>query len=100
LGETAYEANTLETMDAALGALGEHRPVDSMAGIRSVRDAAQAIALDVDRGRVATTGEAAMFSAQIVRTPNEPDVKAGMNLPGSDDKLFALNVLRWLGRVF
>ncbi len=99
LGQTAYEADTLDTMDAALRALGDRRPIDSMAGLRPVPDAAQAIALNVDRGRVVITGEAAMFSAQIVHTPNEPDVKAGMNLPGNDDKQFALNVMRWLAHV-
>ena len=49
---------------------------------------------------MASSAEAAMFSAQVVRIPNEPEVKAGMNLPGNDDKLFALNVVRWLSRVF
>ena len=98
LGKTAYEANTLDTMDVALRALGEHRSVDAIAGLRPVQNSAQAIALNVDRGRVVIAGEAAMFTAQVVRIPNEPEVKAGMNSPGNDDKWFALNVMRWLGR--
>ncbi|HUL80504.1 MAG TPA: DUF4350 domain-containing protein, partial [Gammaproteobacteria bacterium] len=98
LGKTAYEANTLDTMDVALRALGEHRSVDAIAGLRPVQNSAQAIALNVDRGRVVIAGEAAMFTAQVVRIPNEPEVKAGMNSPGNDDKWFALNVMRWLSR--
>lgn len=98
LGKTAYEARTLDVMDAALRAIGEHRSVDTISGLRSVQGLAQAIALNVDRGRIVITGEAAMFTAQVVRSPNAPEVKAGMNLPGNDDKQFALNVMRWLAR--
>ncbi|MDQ3948963.1 MAG: DUF4350 domain-containing protein [Gemmatimonadota bacterium] len=63
---------------------------------------AQGIALTFGRGRVVVLGEAAMLSAQIARW--EQDGKTheflmGMNHPGSDDKQFALNVMRWLTRV-
>jgi hypothetical protein len=44
------------------------------------------------------TGEATMFSAQVVKMPGQPDFKAGMNLPGNDDRQFALNVLHWLSK--
>ncbi len=48
-------------------------------------------------------GEAGMFSAQVLTTRIEgqaPDVlRYGMNVPGSDNVQFALNVLRWLAGV-
>jgi hypothetical protein len=58
--------------------------------------AAQGIAMTLGKGRVVVLGEAAMMSAQVVRTPGRPDVPMGMNAPGSDDRQFALNVLHWL----
>ena len=48
-------------------------------------------------GRVAIFGEAAMFSAQIATLPGNPQpIKAGMNVPGYDNRQFALNLLHWL----
>jgi hypothetical protein len=51
------------------------------------------------RGRVVILGEAAMFSAQVIRSTQAGQTREsrmGMNVPGNDDKQFALNVLRWL----
>jgi hypothetical protein len=56
---------------------------------------AQGIAMRFGRGRVAVFGEAAMFSAQVA-TMNGQSFKVGMNVPGTDDRQFALNVVRWL----
>jgi hypothetical protein len=40
--------------------------------------------------------EAAMMTAQLAGPGGQS--KFGMNAPGSDDRQFAINVLRWLGR--
>jgi hypothetical protein len=40
-----------------------------------------------------------MFSAQVVTLPDgdkQRTFKAGMNVPGNDDRQLALNVLHWL----
>jgi hypothetical protein len=63
---------------------------------------AQGIALGFGRGRIVILGEAAMLSAQIARWEENGKVlefPMGMNMPGIDDKQFALNVVRWLTRV-
>ena len=59
---------------------------------------AQGVALSLDRGRVIVVGEAALFSAQVLKfeRPGEPDLRFGMNAPGNDDKQFVLNILHWL----
>jgi hypothetical protein len=55
---------------------------------------AQGLAMTVGKGRAVVLGEAAMMSAQIARG----SFKMGMNAPGSDDRQFAINVVRWLAR--
>jgi hypothetical protein len=58
---------------------------------------AQIVALTFGQGRVVVAGEAAMFSAQVLRMGDgASDMRFGMNVPGNDDKQFALNVLHWL----
>jgi hypothetical protein len=52
----------------------------------------QGLAFTLGRGRVVVLGEAAMLSAQVAG----PGFPMGMNVPGNDDRQFALNVLRWL----
>lgn len=54
----------------------------------------QALALNVDRGRLMVSGEAALFSAQI----DPLGVKISMNRPDNDDRQFLLNILHWLSR--
>ena len=54
---------------------------------------AQAIALKFGKGRVVVQGEAAMLSAQIAGADKR---KMGMNVPGNDNKQYALNVMHWL----
>jgi hypothetical protein len=73
---------------------------------RPVAGHAQGIALTHGRGRVVVMAEAAMFSAQIYHPggpgqgPNDPGaMRFGMNVPGNDDRQFALNVMRWLSGV-
>lgn len=57
---------------------------------------AQAIALKFGKGRVVVHGEAAMLSAQISGADKHP---IGMNVPGSDNKQYALNLLHWLSGI-
>jgi hypothetical protein len=58
----------------------------------------QGIAMPFGKGRVAVFGEAAMFSAQVA-TIDRQSFKVGMNVPGTDDRQFALNVMHWLARL-
>ena len=64
----------------------KHRP----AGGRS-----QGLAFTLGRGRVVVLGEAAMLTAQVAGPQRMP---MGMNVAGTDDRQFALNVLHWLTR--
>jgi hypothetical protein len=57
---------------------------------------AQGIAMTYGNGRVVVLGEAGMLSAQLVRFPDGRETKFGMNVSGSDNQQFALNVLHWL----
>ena len=54
---------------------------------------AQALAFKFGKGRVVVQGEAAMLSAQIAGSEK---YKMGMNVPGTDNKQYALNVMHWL----
>jgi hypothetical protein len=54
---------------------------------------AQAIAFKFGKGRVVVQGEAAMLSAQISGSDKQ---KMGMNVPGNDNKQYALNLMHWL----
>jgi hypothetical protein len=63
-----------------------------------IGECAQGIVMLLGKGRVAMFGEAAMFSAQVA-TINGQSFKAGMNVPGNDDRQFVLNVMHWLAHV-
>ena len=54
---------------------------------------AQAIAFKFGKGRVVVQGEAAMLSAQISGSEKS---KMGMNVPGNDNRQYALNLMHWL----
>jgi hypothetical protein len=56
----------------------------------------QTIALKVGKGRVVVQGEAAMLSAQVSGADHHP---MGMNVPGYDNKQYALNVMHWLSGI-
>ena len=60
---------------------------------RSVAGQAQGLAFKFGKGRVVMLGEAAMLSAQVAGPDN---FKMGMNVPGTDDKQFGLNIMHWL----
>jgi len=59
----------------------------------SVAGYAQALALKFGKGRVVVQGEAAMISAQVTGPENR---RMGMNVPGNDNRQYALNVMHWL----
>jgi hypothetical protein len=54
---------------------------------------AQGIAFKFGKGRVVVMGEAGDLSAQVYGDPPE---KMGMNVPGCDNRQFALNIMHWL----
>ena len=55
---------------------------------------AQGVAFKFGKGRVVVMGEAGDLSAQIYGA--DPVGKMGMNVPGCDNRQFALNIVRWL----
>jgi hypothetical protein len=57
---------------------------------------AQAVAFKFGKGRVVIQGEAAMLSAQIA---GPEKFKMGMNVPGTDNRQYALNVMHWLSGI-
>jgi hypothetical protein len=58
---------------------------------------AQGLAIRVEKGRVVVLGEAAMLSAQAVfNAQGERLGIAGMNVPGTGNRQFTLNVMHWL----
>jgi len=54
---------------------------------------AQAIAFRLGKGRVVVLGDAAMLSAQVAGSDNQP---VGMNVPNVDNRQLALNIMHWL----
>src|SRR5882724_2587980 len=60
---------------------------------KSVAGQAQGLAFKFGKGRVVMLGEAAMLSAQVAGPENS---KMGMNVPGNDNRQFALNIMHWL----
>jgi hypothetical protein len=55
---------------------------------------AQGIAFKFGKGRVVVMGEAGDLSAQVYGA--DPVGKTGMNMPGCDNRQFALNIIHWL----
>jgi hypothetical protein len=67
---------------------------DPMGGEKkSVAGQAQGLAFKFGKGRVVMLGEAAMLSAQVAGPEN---FRMGMNVPGNDNRQFALNIMHWL----
>src|SRR5215831_15848076 len=61
---------------------------------KSAAGRTQGLAMTIGKGRVVVLGEAAMMTAQVAGGT----MRMGMNTPGNDDRQFAINVVRWLGR--
>lgn len=57
---------------------------------------AQGIAFRLGKGRVVVLGDAAMLSAQLTGSDNQP---FGMNIPNIDNRQLALNIMHWLSGV-
>jgi hypothetical protein len=101
LSDTAREATTPDDLNAADAAVRATGNQDDAIALHSspVGGRAQGIAMTFGKGRIVVLGEAGLLSAQIVRTGDsnhETQMKFGMNVPGNDDRQFALNVLHWL----
>jgi len=93
-GEPAYESMPA-TAQADQAAFKDGKPVAAP----KITNRAQAVAFEFGKGRVVMTGEAAMFSAQVVRFTDQGkpvEFKMGMNVPGNDNQTFLLNILHWL----
>lgn len=95
LSPSAFEVDSYADGVAVL----HHQKADVT--LRSAAGRAQGVALAYGKGRVVIVGEAAMFSAQLLKfdKSREPDLRFGMNAPGNDDRQFAINVLHWLSGV-
>jgi hypothetical protein len=78
----------LKLSDTATDRIPGDPPKDSSAAGR-----AQALALKFGKGRVVVLGDAAMLSAQVTGSDNQP---FGMNIPNIDNKQLALNIMHWL----
>jgi hypothetical protein len=101
LGPSAYEVDSPEVGHAIARATPGGQVLSKAdGGARSVAGRAQGVALEYGRGRIIIAGEAAMFSAQILKfdKPGESDIRFGMSVAGNQDKQFALNVVHWLSR--
>jgi hypothetical protein len=101
LSATAREAPLPADLDAEGRASQATDGSKGTIGSRSspVAGRAQGLAMGFGKGRVVVLGEAALFSAQILPSPDgnpQRQIKFGMNAPGNDDRQFALNVLHWL----
>ncbi|MDT4952994.1 MAG: hypothetical protein QOJ02_1132 [Acidobacteriota bacterium] len=68
--------------------------MDKLSDVKEVSAAgrAQGIALKFGKGRAVVLGEAAMLTAQL----SGEGEKFGMNVAGTDDRQFALNIMHWL----
>lgn len=96
LSATARDAAKPTDLDAEDAA---SRSAEASArGLRSSPAAgrAQGIAMKFGKGKLVVLGEAGLLSAQIVRYADGTEMKFGMNVPGNEDRQFALNVLHWL----
>ena len=100
LGRGAWELPTradLQNLNAAGRGEAPAEPALKANRAIAVSGRAQGIAFALGKGRVVVLGEAAMMSAQVTGPGGEG--RMGMNVPGSQDKQFALNVLHWLTRL-
>jgi hypothetical protein len=80
-------------------------PNDTASPVQGVGGLAQAVALEVGKGRVVVVGEAGLFGAQVIRGEAARkaglpgDLRFGMNHPGTDDRQLLLNILHWVSRL-
>jgi hypothetical protein len=96
MSDSAREAATPDDLNAENAAAQNSGSTQVGARSTSVAGRAQGLATTIGMGRIVVLGEAAMLSAQIASFPDGSVVKAGMNVPGNDNRQFALNALHWL----
>ena len=97
LSATSREAATpddLNAEDAAARKVEGAKPLGTHS--QSVANRAQGLAMRFGKGRIVVLGEAGLLSAQLIRFPDGREVRFGMNVPGTDNQQFGLNVLHWL----
>jgi hypothetical protein len=90
--ESPTRAETKKAVDAKEASQGA-------AHARPVGGRVQGLAMKFGQGRVAMFGEAAMFSAQLIRfqeNGQQREFRMGMNVAGNDDRQLLLNVMHWL----
>ena len=113
IGPNAFELSGREDTEAVLSSLGyqgmqrvrdpDPAVVADLKAKHGIGGRAQGLAMTVGKGRVVMLGEAAMLSAQVITFEQDGkrvELKMGMNVEGTDDRQFALNVLHWLSRLF
>ncbi len=97
LAPEAYEAaNRAELREVMRNLMAPGMTIANLTMNRKQATGAQGIAMQFGKGRVVVLGEAALLSAQVARQPNGRESPMGMNVPGNDDRRFALNILHWL----
>jgi hypothetical protein len=108
----AQAARRQQVVDSVVAALRARGVTDTTAALATpMRDTspqrfapaagrAQGLAIRFGSGRVVILGEAGMLSAQVIRIPGREPSYMGMNVPGSDNQQFALNILHWLSRLY
>jgi len=104
LSANAREAATPNDLDAEDEAVRSTDQTTRTVGSHStsVVGRAPGIAMRFGKRRVVVLGEAGLLTAQIIRFADgdqHTDRKIGMNVPGYDDRQFALNKLHWLSRL-
>ncbi len=80
----------LKLADSAVDKIASPVKTNSAAG------RAQGIAFRLGKGRVVALGDAAMLSAQLTGSNNQP---FGMNIPNIDNRQLALNIMHWLSGI-
>lgn len=95
LGPDAHEAPDQNALNAGAQAIASGTDPSGIAP--SVAGRLQGLAMPFGAGRVVILAEAGMLTAQVVTLPNDPAPRRfGMNVAGTDNRQFVLNVLHWL----
>src|SRR5262249_5417312 len=99
LSPTARDAATPADLDAEEAAARGTDTSQRGTHSRTVAGPAQVLEMTIGDGRLVVLGEAALLSAQVVRYADGTNMKIGMNVPGNDDRQFALNLFHWLSGI-
>jgi hypothetical protein len=105
LPRTAFEVSDPQHLDRMAEAIAGGSSFEAAAraiGAQPVGQRLQGLAFEYGAGRVVVLGEAGMLSAQVATLPangTTRTIKLGMNVPGYDNRQFALNLMHWLSRL-